>query len=170
MNAALVHVSAFFDNEPQCEHANTHVVRYPIRGGGFQFRRQCDQCGDLVGGAISRSAAPTDVRPWDGEAQARREEARRERARENERRRAEFAANRRDWYHYYLTTSEWRAKADAVLARANYRCEGCGQRPATQVHHLTYDHVGTEFLFELVALCRPCHRRLHEVDDGDTGI
>ena len=32
----------------------------------------------------------------------------------------------------------------------------------TQCHHLTYENVGEEFLFELVALCSDCHERLHQ--------
>jgi len=36
-----------------------------------------------------------------------------------------------------------------------------GSEPATEVHHLTYQHVGHEFLFELVAICRECHTRWH---------
>jgi 5-methylcytosine-specific restriction endonuclease McrA len=48
-----------------------------------------------------------------------------------------------------------------VLQRANGHCEGCGQRKAVQVHHLTYEHVGQEFLWELRAVCSECHDRLH---------
>ena len=39
-------------------------------------------------------------------------------------------------------------------------CEGCGVRRAAQVHHLTYEHVGDELLFELVAVCGQCHDRI----------
>lgn len=65
-------------------------------------------------------------------------------------------------YKAYLESPEWRAKAALVRARAKRTCEGCGVRPAVEVHHLTYAHIGCEFLFELVALCSHCHDRWHK--------
>jgi len=70
------------------------------------------------------------------------------------------------WYNAYLQTTEWRMRRQAVLTRDNYLCQGCRVRRATQVHHLTYDHVGNEFLFELVAICETCHTRLHDKQDN----
>ena len=61
----------------------------------------------------------------------------------------------------HLTTVEWMERRRLVLIRARGLCEGCRHRKATTVHHLTYEHVGAEFLFELVAVCRSCHNRLH---------
>jgi hypothetical protein len=34
-------------------------------------------------------------------------------------------------------------------------------QPAREVHHRTYQHVGEEFLYELLALCHGCHDRGH---------
>jgi len=67
------------------------------------------------------------------------------------------------WYSDYLDTDTWRVRRRLVLERAGGLCEGCRKEPATQVHHLTYDHVEHEFLWELVAVCRECHERFHEV-------
>ena len=64
-------------------------------------------------------------------------------------------------YHLYLGTKEWKDRRAKVLRRANNLCEGCGDRTATEVHHLTYANVGDELLFQLVALCSPCHSKLH---------
>lgn len=69
-------------------------------------------------------------------------------------------------YADYLKSRQWADKRDRVLRRANFHCEGCGCRPAVDVHHLTYEHVTQEFLFELVALCRECHERIHEQSDS----
>lgn len=52
-------------------------------------------------------------------------------------------------------------KRRKIIDRCNGRCEGCGEAPVAQVHHLTYEHVGDEFLFELVGLCNRCHDRMH---------
>lgn len=68
---------------------------------------------------------------------------------------------RRAQYEAYLRTPAWIDRRDRVMVRAEGWCEGCGLRPATEVHHLTYKHLFAEFLFELVALCEPCHRRVH---------
>ena len=65
------------------------------------------------------------------------------------------------WYNTYLASPQWRKKRAAVLARANGTCEGCRQSPPTQVHHLTYENVGDELLYQLVALCDDCHERAH---------
>jgi 5-methylcytosine-specific restriction endonuclease McrA len=73
-------------------------------------------------------------------------------------------ARQRAWwkdYNAYLLTPDWRARRLAVLRRANGTCEGCGQQAATQVHHLTYERIGCEMLFDLVALCDACHHALH---------
>jgi 5-methylcytosine-specific restriction endonuclease McrA len=74
-----------------------------------------------------------------------------------------------DWwarYDAYLASPEWQARRRLVLKRANGMCEGCGLRPAAQVHHLTYQHVGAEFLWELRAVCLECHQALHPGGNG----
>lgn len=65
------------------------------------------------------------------------------------------------WYKLYTLCERWERKRQSVLRRCNFICEGCAEAPATQVHHLTYDHVGSELLFELVGLCAACHERVH---------
>jgi hypothetical protein len=78
-----------------------------------------------------------------------------------------LAARERDnaewWrqYNEYLLTPAWRARRARVLHRAGNMCEGCGERPATQVHHLTYERFRHEMLFDLVAICNPCHAAIH---------
>lgn len=64
-------------------------------------------------------------------------------------------------YQQYLTSPQWRRVRRLVLDRCRGVCEGCGSAPVAEVHHLTYEHVQAEFLFELVALCGRCHDRVH---------
>jgi hypothetical protein len=64
-------------------------------------------------------------------------------------------------YDEYLNTDEWGRRRSLVMNRAGGMCEGCRERRATQVHHLTYKHVKNEFLWELVAICDICHGRIH---------
>ena len=72
------------------------------------------------------------------------------------------------WYKLYLNSRVWKEKRHAVLQYAKtspgmYRCAACGGVfPALEieVHHLTYQRVGREPLFDLVAVCRGCHEQL----------
>jgi hypothetical protein len=64
-------------------------------------------------------------------------------------------------YSMYLKTPQWKEKRRLVLERDKGICQGCLRNRATQAHHLTYDHVFNEFLFELIAVCDACHRRIH---------
>jgi len=64
-------------------------------------------------------------------------------------------------YNVYLRTPEWREKSRMVRERSKL-CQGCRKNPSEEAHHMYYDNVGQEFLFELVALCRQCHERFHE--------
>ena len=64
-------------------------------------------------------------------------------------------------YERYLGTAYWRAKSKEAIACANFLCQRCYKRPATQSHHLTYDRVGNELLTDLLPVCAPCHRALH---------
>jgi hypothetical protein len=88
-----------------------------------------------------------------------------ERRRDQERLERERGERSREWwawYNNYLRSEAWKARAALVRQRSGGMCEGCGTRRATQVHHLTYKHVGDEFLWELRAICNECHDRIHE--------
>jgi len=64
-------------------------------------------------------------------------------------------------YQLYLLSATWEQKRQLVLKRDNHLCQGCLTNKATEVHHLTYDHKYNEFMFELISICGPCHRRYH---------
>ncbi len=70
-----------------------------------------------------------------------------------------------NWYSGYLKTAEWARRRTLVLDRSRGSCEGCGVARASQVHHLTYARVGKELLFDLVAVCQPCHQLAHPNKD-----
>lgn len=119
-----------------------------------------------MGSCISKSVALAEEpnpRPFDADFRLRmreQESIRRRSAREAD------AESRKAEYASYLLTSSWRARRFKVLERAKYLCEGCGEHPAMEVHHVTYDHVGGEFLWELRAVCVTCHERLHQEKDN----
>jgi len=66
-----------------------------------------------------------------------------------------------EWYKEYLLSPEWKDKRQLVMGRARNVCESCGSNAAKQVHHIAYDHVGNEPLWELKAVCDECHEVLH---------
>jgi hypothetical protein len=78
-------------------------------------------------------------------------------------------ATERAEYHKYLQTERWRTKSRTVLQRDPV-CKACGAASSEQAHHLTYDRIYREPLFDLVGVCRPCHARLHRHDELDEAI
>lgn len=60
-------------------------------------------------------------------------------------------------YQQYLNSKEWERKKKEVLFRDDYFCQLCGEVENLNVHHLTYNRVGDEALFDLVTFCRNCH-------------
>ena len=60
-------------------------------------------------------------------------------------------------YPRYLASREWALLKNAVRERSGGVCERCGNAPATQCHHLTYERIGRELLTDLQDICRPCH-------------
>ena len=66
-------------------------------------------------------------------------------------------------YQRYLMSYTWKEKRNAVMRRANYVCEACGNDIASEVHHLQYPkRWGDEPLDWLQAVCKPCHKGAHE--------
>ncbi len=79
----------------------------------------------------------------------------------------ESLTSRQVEHREYLSTPKWQRKREAIMRRAGHHCEGCGVYLGErgQVHHLSYENWKNEFLFELIYLCKECHRRIHnEVD------
>ena len=145
-----------------CEHANRQLTLRSASNGADMYREQCLDCGAPVGQFIKREVVVRSgraIEKWDTQLQERWR-AGRATAREE--------ARARWWnlYDEYLSGPVWKAKRALVLRRANGRCEGCAEHGATQVHHLTYDRVGREMLFDLVAICDACHEAIH----GGRGI
>jgi len=145
-----------------CQHPTTELRRPPIAGGSAHYAEQCLTCGIRVGNWVKRPAG--DVPEWDDSIQERIERESAERRAQAGIDRIEETEERRRQYHEYLQSPEWREIRKRVLERDNHLCQGCLMAPATQVHHLTYDNIMAEFLFELTSLCDHCHKRYHRVN------
>jgi hypothetical protein len=166
-----------------CDHPSVDIRAYTCSNGVIQYVKQCLVCGEKVGNPISHAdvfAARGDLRFIAKFDEALRDKGRAardlyrqtmpldERIAQRAIAKAEAFESQRaklgDWYRdEYLDSPQWAERRSLVLHRAGGICEGCRSRKASVVHHLTYDHVGNELLFELVALCRGCHDRCHGV-------
>ena len=148
-----------------CRHPTTELRRRTIAGGRVTFWQQCQICGSFPGNAVSKPAdadhipdADTTLRDrYDAQREAERHEIKQRHVRIQKRENANWWRR----YNQYLDSPAWQARRRAVMARSRGICEGCGSRPATQVHHLTYANVCNEFLWELKAVCDHCHQRCH---------
>lgn len=157
-------IGAFFDG--QCQHTEKAVYRLRIANGAVQVRECCSACGQGFGSAMSqKDKAWVEALPWLPDELAESYDSRRfaekqrmlvDLARKQYAERGAFTKS----YSEYLTSPEWQTKRQLVLKRCGGTCEGCGVKPATEVHHWTYQHLFDELLFELYGLCHGCHERI----------
>lgn len=81
--------------------------------------------------------------------------------------RAIYREDTRSWqerYDAYLRSPTWRRKRDGALRRARWTCERCPAQRGLQVHHKTYERLGTERDSDLEVLCPTCHEG-HHIDE-----
>lgn len=142
-------------NYEPCSHATARVRKKRTASNGWSLRKQCDHCGAGVGPVLRQAGfVLSEVPEFDEELERR---WRRLYSQRIEDRRADFF----EWYNAYLRSPEWKHRRQLVLKRDNFICQGCLEQPATMVHHLTYEHVGNELLWELQSICDDCHEKAH---------
>ena len=121
--------------------------------------------------AIKHAEAPRNAPSWDetldGKYVTERKRQRSGVLQQHVRIQRERRAGFRLKYDQYMESDEWRSRRNKVLKRAGGTCEGCLERPATQVHHLNYRRLGEEMLFDLVAVCDECHAICHPPEEED---
>ena len=159
---------ALIDAEFACEHVTCELRRRVIKGGSITYVRQCVRCGQTtspvkaeialaeVGDIVMPAFDTTLERAWNAQRSARYKQVF-----------DSLSGKRSEEYEEYLDSEDWQAKRELVFERSGGICEGCRERKADEVHHLTYAHIGKEFLWELVAICGVCHERIHENDEAD---
>jgi 5-methylcytosine-specific restriction endonuclease McrA len=164
---AALHADSMAVWRDKCPHARTEVRRRISDSGRVSYWPQCLRCGRFPNGQVAKATlADPDAVPDADDTIATAYQAEQNRKiaaidQKHVRLQKRERAERRRWYDGYLNSPAWRAKRRAVMERAGGICEGCLSRPAVHVHHLTYDHVGDELLWELVAVCDHCHARCH---------
>jgi len=147
-----------------CKHEESELRDYNTSNGGWQRKPQCLKCGSSAGTSIKRDK-DLDVPLWDAKLKSRWVSSRNAKREEIEslliERTSQLKTGGYAEYEDYLLTDEWRKKRALVLKRDGNVCQGCLSAPANEVHHLTYENIFQEFLFELISLCRDCHKMLH---------
>ena len=126
---------------------------------------QCRTCGRSIGGSLPRKEFYfwQDYPDWDADLPERYWKQDRAAASEYAQARQQAWAERRAAYEAWLAESpEWITLRDLVLGRAGDVCEACLLNRATQVHHLTYSYGKVPPAWELKAVCRDCHAKLHD--------
>lgn len=61
----------------------------------------------------------------------------------------------------YLLSPQWKALRKLVIARDKC-CQLTGDVTKLEVHHITYDNLGNEYLDDLVLLSRRAHQFVHD--------
>jgi len=65
-------------------------------------------------------------------------------------------------YAEYLKSERWKSLSHKALSSNNYCCKDCGAK-AEQVHHLHYEHLGTDAeIQDIIPLCEACHKKRHQ--------
>jgi 5-methylcytosine-specific restriction endonuclease McrA len=151
----------------QCEHPRQEHRRRVHSDKTVHVVIQCLDCGSPLGSVPKTKwlgrLNPNRLPEWDGDLWRKYSERRTaEIAKAYEDKREKESREWWDKYNAYLLSPAWRALRAKVLQRDKLVCQGCG-RPgaATQVHHLTYDRVFREMMFDLVSVCDACHKAIH---------
>ncbi len=159
-----------FKKTRECKH-NYVIAKGIMSNGVIMYKQMCSLCGDVPGGAIAYSKLTQEQKNTAID-YIKRDEIR---FVYNSRVRSDYVSAYPggvnissqkfndlwwEWYSGYLKSCVWEIKKQSVRRRARGVCEACGIASSTQVHHLTYDNVGREPLFDLVAICTKCHEQL----------
>jgi hypothetical protein len=161
LDADLAVLDAERANWMACLHELEDLVVLECSNGTRQYKRRCRRCGHKSGAIRFSSLTPSAMssakpdepnRAWWHDWSIRRDKV------DQMARSIRWAPG---FYVLYLASPEWAARRLDVLRRARNWCEVCQDRPAEEVHHLSYRRLGNEPLSDLQAICGPCHRAKH---------
>ncbi len=150
-----------------CSHEEKALRKRIVKNGAVQFVYQCTRCGEPTSSPLSKTKAyelyaGEEPPVFDNDLKEAWTKARYDgTSKIIEQDQTGFWES----YSKYLASPEWVKKRKKVLKRSQGICEGCGEKEAAEVHHISYENVGNEFLFELVAICSECHDRIHPEND-----
>lgn len=153
-----------------CSHDDARLVKRTVSNGVTHYGYQCQRCGHWTRSVRKATLSEQElliVPLFDDELkeQWNADKASAWAAWRDRRRRLETTEWRakRARYSAYLKTEQWRDKSRRVVERDG-TCRACEKRPATQAHHLNYNHIYNEPLFDLVGVCELCHGEISRMD------
>jgi len=160
-------VQAVATQYEQCRHSIQKLRCRTYRNGTTHFAMQCSICGNEARRLRKNELTDADrqsATPWDDEIQGRYWERR---SRTHELQRESRLSLMREHHTAYLQSAEWSRRRSNRMQFDRHQCQarldGCLMQ-ATEVHHLSYRFHGNEPMFDLVSLCRPCHKQVSEME------
>lgn len=151
----------------ECKHENKEFRKLNFSSGnGFHKILQCIDCGQKItlpgmkGHFFAKEPGDENLPEMDvvsyQHENARLAEEKKKKTNEDWRR-------KHHEYEVYINTSEeWQKIRSKVLKRSS-QCEACLDAKATQVHHMNYDSLFNEIAYDLRAVCKDCHKKIHDV-------
>lgn len=64
-------------------------------------------------------------------------------------------------YVEHINSRKWQRLRRNKFIESGHKCEECGREWELDVHHRTYERLGSEEMEDLVVLCKRCHSDLH---------
>lgn len=140
-----------------CGNKELTFVRYIIKGGRTQIRKQCLTCGKVnsMNYKFSLFSDVNKIPLYDSELRLNFYK------KSAERREIKKEIGGKEYYNnVYLKSDEWKSKRESILKRDNFKCVCCGGN-AEQVHHINYLRVYSENYNDLLSVCKSCHTKIH---------
>lgn len=163
---ALARVASRAVQCDRCERREWRLCKWQ-KGNGWSIDIQCVECGISGKQPFPKAEHPR----WAGYPEFDKTHSERWKKawmaafwKDREEQSAALSAEYAEWL---ATSPEWAAMHRRIMDRASGYCEACLERPATQVHHLSYDLGWLPPAYLLIAICRPCHTRLSVPDEND---
>jgi hypothetical protein len=161
-----------------CNENKQHYFEYVYKiseSGTIILSKQCQKCGmKFSGSAIKHSDVPNlkekialnEIKKYSEELEKSGPTYERYQSEYINVKRQNQIDNWRLQHAEYLQTNQWKTIRLKVLKRDNYLCQGCLEKPATEVHHKTYENWQNELMFELISVCYDCHyNKIHKKND-----
>jgi len=145
-----------------CRHTNTQVRYKKFSNGTKHLCTQCMTCGTMPEGTRWLPQDGIDineVQEFDAAIAEQWLKARNGAIQVKLRR--EKLDRHLEYERYIRESDNWWAIRTKVMKRDDHLCQGCLEEAATDVHHKSYIHLYDEILFDLIAVCRKCHGKIH---------
>ena len=146
------------NNCPCCNNSLTKI-RYPIADGtNFQTKLQCFGCGWKSPNAIKKPDNFSELPLFNKELF----ESHLDIAADEARKKRYIKSNGTTVviYEEYIKSEKWKNLSYQTRKNRDFTCQLCPNE-SSETHHITYDNLGIEKWYELLAVCHKCHEDIH---------